>query len=451
MASVSSGAPEPPPLKKALIVSPSFPPVNAADMHRVRQSLPYLAEFGWDATTLAVRPELVEGNRDPLLLETVPPGADVRHVGALDYRWTRRLGLGSLALRSMASYAREGSRLLASGDYDLVYFSTTMFPVMVLGTYWKRRFGVPFVLDIQDPWYSDYYNGLPPEKRPQKHWFSYRLNKYTEPVAMREVSAVIAVSEAYCDVLQERYENVQPETCATIPFGGPSQDFDVLDRVEVKNPVFDPDDGLIHAVYAGRGGLDMELAARGFFRALQRGLAERPELFEPLRFHFVGTHYADGDPTLAPLAADYGVADRVEERPERVPYFTALRLLRDADVLVVPGSDDPAYTASKLYPYILAGRPIVAAFNERSSVVDVLRETNAGVAVTFSAEAAHATAPPESVEALADGLLEALSDALQAEPDARQTDWAAFEPYTAREMTRKQVAVFDRVLAGDQP
>ena len=434
-------------MNQVLIVSPSFPPVNAADMHRVRQSLPYLREFGWEATTLAVEPDLVEGNRDPLLLETVPDDADVRHVGALDYRWTRRIGLGSLALRSLASYARAGDRLLKTGGYDLVYFSTTMFPVMVLGSRWKRKYGVPFVLDIQDPWHSEYYRALPLEKRPPKHWFSYRLNKYTEPIAMNEVDAVIAVSDAYCAALQDRYENVRPETCTTIPFGGPSRDFEVLDRVEVENPVFDPGDGLVHAVYAGRGGLDMELAARGFFRALQRGLAERPALFEPLRFHFVGTHYADGAPTLAPFAAEYGVADRVEERPARVPYFTALRLLRDADLLVVPGSDDPAYTASKLYPYILAGRPIVAAFNERSSVVDVLRETNAGVAVTFSAAAAHASAPPATVEALAGGLFEALSDTLRGGPEARATDWDAFEPYTAREMTRRQVAVFDRVVA----
>ena len=439
-------------VKRVLIVSPSFPPVNAADMHRVRQSLPYLAEFGWEATVLAVEPDLVEGNRDPLLLETVPPGADVRHVGALDYRKTRRVGLGSLALRSLPFYHRAGSRLLASGVYDLVYFSTTMFPVMVLGAYWKRRFGVPFVLDIQDPWHSEYYTGLPKEKQPPKYWFAYRLHKYTEPVAMRAVDAVVAVSAAYCETLQARYENVRPGTCATIPFGGPAADFDVLDRAEVENPVFDLDDGLVHAVYAGRGGADMELAARGFFQALRWGLGRRPDLFEPVRLHFVGTQYADGGPpTLAPLAADYGVADRVDERPDRVPYFTALRLLRDADLLLVPGSDDPAYTASKLYPYILSGRPILAAFNEQSSVIDVLRTTRAGEAVTFAADAAHASASADQVAALADRLLTAWTGLLERLPAPPDTDWEAFEPYTAREMTRRQVEVFDRVTERTTP
>ena len=135
------------------------------------------------------------------------------------------------------------------------------------------------------------------------------------------------------------------------------------------------------------------------------------------------------------------------ERPDRVPYFTALRLLRDADLLMVPGSDSPAYTASKLYPYILAARPILAAFNERSSVVDVLRVTKAGTAVTFGAGAAHASAPPEVVDALANELYGAWADLLEGGGAPPDTDWDAFEQYTAREMTRLQAEVFDRVIA----
>lgn len=426
-------------MKRALIISPSFPPINAADMHRVRQSLPYLREFGWEATTLAVDTSLVEGGRDPLLLETVPDDADVRHVGALDYRWTRRFGLGSLALRSLPAYRSEGDRLLATGAYDLVYFSTTWFPVMVLGPYWKRRHGVPFVLDIQDPWHSDYYEGLPREKRPTKYWFSYRLNKYTEPLAMRTADAIVSVSDTYCEDLCARYDNVRPEACTTIPFGGPAQDFEVLDRVDVANPIFDPDDGLVHAAYVGRGGSDMEIAARGFFGALRAGLDTRPDLFERVRIHLIGTSYADGGgPTLAPHAAAYGVEDRVEEHPDRVPYFTALRLLRDADLLLIPGSDSPGYTASKLYPYILSRRPILAAFNADSSVVEVLRETGAGHVATFDRAG--------DAEGLADALLPAWTSLLEAGCPAPPTAWDAFEPYTAREMTRRQVAVFDRVL-----
>jgi len=41
-------------MKKVLIISPQFVPVNSADSHRVRQMLPYLAENGWSAEIAAV-------------------------------------------------------------------------------------------------------------------------------------------------------------------------------------------------------------------------------------------------------------------------------------------------------------------------------------------------------------------------------------------------------------
>ena len=45
---------------RVLIVSPHFPPVNAPDHQRVRMSLPYLGEFGWEGHVLTVAPEFVE-------------------------------------------------------------------------------------------------------------------------------------------------------------------------------------------------------------------------------------------------------------------------------------------------------------------------------------------------------------------------------------------------------
>jgi hypothetical protein len=158
--------------------------------------------------------------------------------------------------------------------------------------------------------------------------------------------------------------------------------------------------------------------------------------------HFVGTSYApagEGEKTLEPIAEEYGVADAVTERTDRIPYFQSLRLLRDADHLVVPGSDDPDYTASKLYPYILSERPVLAAFHENSSVVDILRATGAGTAVTFGGR----TDP----EILAQDILMDWTPMLEQLPYTPDTEWDAFRPYTAEAMTRRQVEVFDKVVS----
>ncbi|MCB9283009.1 MAG: glycosyltransferase [Lewinellaceae bacterium] len=422
-------------------------------MHRVRQSLGYYEEFGWQPTIVTVYPDYVEGQQDPLLEQTLPEGLRVIRVKAFSTKYTRKIGLGSLALRSLYFYWRTVNRLLKKERFDLVFFSTTQFPVLILGAYWKRRFGIPYVIDMQDPWHTDYYLSKPKAERPPKYWFAYRLNKWLEPIAMRRVDALMSVSEAYLTTLQERYSNITPEMCHTITFGAYEIDFEILARRSDSEGggAFERDfEGLrarrsdseggegIDLVYVGRAGHDMEGALRALFEGFRMGLEKEPELFEKVRFHFSGTSYAAGDKgkkTVEPVAERVGVAGYVHEQPARVPYFTSLQLLRDADLLVVPGSEDPQYTASKLYPYILAKKPLLAIFHEQSSVVEVLRQTRAGECVTFPSDD------------LAAQVYERLRALLVQLPFTPKTDWEAFRPYTARERARVQVEVFEKCLS----
>src|SRR5437016_530823 len=107
-------------MHKVLIVSPHFPPVNAPDHQRVRMSLPYLKEFGWEATVLAVRFDSIEGAVvDSLLERSIPDDLNVIRVGALPVSATRRVGLGNLSLRALPFLWRAGNRLLSQGTFDL--------------------------------------------------------------------------------------------------------------------------------------------------------------------------------------------------------------------------------------------------------------------------------------------------------------------------------------------
>lgn len=410
-------------------------------MHRIRQSINYFKEFGWNPIVVTVKPELIEGKRDEILQYTLPKDAEVIHINAFSTRWTRKIGLGSLGLRSLWFYKNAVNCILRKRKIDLIYFTTTMFPVMVLGNYWKKKFGVPYVIDMQDPWHSHHYLKLPNDQRPPKFWFSYRLNKYMEPIAMREVSGIIAVSQGYCDTLQKRYANIRPENCTVIPFGAYPKDFDVLTKHPVQQSFFTPGDGNIHIAYVGRGGHDMEFSLSALFEAFKSGLTEAPKLFHKVRFYFIGTSYAPngkGKPTVQPLAVKYGVEQYVKEFTDRVPYFEAMQILKDADMLVIPGSTDPSYTASKLYPYIMAQKPLLAIFNQQSSVTKILKQTRAGEVVTFD----HTI----SIEILAIQVHKQWSSVLSLLPYIPETDWQAFEPYSAYEMTRKQVGFFDKVI-----
>ncbi len=427
-------------LKRLLIISPHFPPINAADHQRVRMVLPWLREFGWKATVLAVEPEFVEGVRDECLVKTLPADLRVVRTAALSAKWTRWFGVGSLAYRAGRYLRRSGGELLRGEHFDMVFFSTTVFPTMALGPQWKSQFGVPYVLDFQDPWLSDYYEEHPQQRPPGgklKYRFSRWRAKRLEPPAVRGAAHIVSVSAAYPKMFRSRYPELPGERFTTLPFGAAESDFTFLQSNKVCQAVFNPHDGKRHWVYVGRGGADMALALTAFFQALNHAISAKPALRDKLQVHFIGTAYAPqgrGEKTVEPLAVKAGLSDIVREVTDRIPYFEALQCLLDADALFVPGSDDPGYTASKIYPYILAKKPLLAVFHLESSVVAVLEETKSGTAVGFRTG--------ETVETVAQRIV---ATGWVADPEAQRlvTDWSNFEPYTAREMTRKLCKVFD--------
>ena len=247
--------------------------------------------------------------------------------------------------------------------------------------------------------------------------------------------------QSVCGDIQKRYPDVPARNFTILPFGAPELDFAALENLRVSQSAFDPADGKEHWVYIGRGGQDMAFAVRAFFTALKRYADENPNLSERLRLHFIGTDYAPRDrarKTIEPLARECGVEKLVSEQTDRLPYFETLRCLSDADALFIPGSDDSGYTASKLYPYVLAKKPMLAVFHESSSVVEILRETKAGCVVTFGDE--------KNLAEVADEIYQQWFACWPLPVPA--TDWNAFAPYTARSMTGKLCEVFDSAVRG---
>lgn len=380
------------PIRRILVVSPHFPPVSAADMQRVRTLLPFFERNGWQAEVLAVSPGQVSAPMDPWLMAGVPSQVRVHRVDAI----ARMPGLGTLGLRALPALAKAGDELLAAGRFDLVYFSTTVFEVHVLGPRWKRKFGVPFVMDYQDAWVSDYYRDHPDAPVPGgrlKYALTSALHRWMEPRVLRECSGITSVSPEYPRQLARRYPSLPDLPALVQGFPGAPEDFERLPSVLAGDPPYDPGDGCVHWVYVGRGGRDMAKALRALFIALRDHASD--ELLRSLRLHFIGTSYAaagTGTPTIAPIAAEFGLQHLVEESPDRIDYARALWCLRNADALIVPGSDDPAYTASKIYPYLLAGRPMLAVFHASSTVVDLIEKVAGAVCVTFTSDEPDAAA-----------------------------------------------------------
>jgi hypothetical protein len=411
--------------KRLLIVSPHFPPVNAADMQRVRMLLPFFLENGWQAEVLAVAPEQVAAPLDSWLVVELMQDVKVHRVKALGLGWSRIPGLGTLGLRALWALANAGDRLLEKSGFDLVYFSTTVFEVHLLGPRWKHKYGVPFVMDYQDPWANDYYREhpdiVPPGGR-LKYALAGALHRWMEPRVLRECAGITSVSPAYPKQLAQRYSWLGKLPSLVQPFPGARRDFERLAGSQVSQKHFDPRDGLIHWVYIGVVIPGMFPVLRALFRAITTAMPT--ETRELLRLHFIGTSYAPGGravPRVQPLAAEYGLADQVQEQCERIPYAQALKCLSDADALIAVGSDDPGYTASKIYPYLLARKPLLAIYHENSSVVEMIRQVGGAVCIPFAA-------PVDE-----DALVQAIDKSwLEGEGFTilRSLNDSAFEPYT---------------------
>jgi len=102
------GRQDPLPLKKVLIISPHFPPINAPDMQRVRMSLPYYRALGWEPIVLCVGEAWQDGVREPELEQTIPSDVRVVRVPALPLRWTRFIGIRNIRLRCWLHFRSPG-------------------------------------------------------------------------------------------------------------------------------------------------------------------------------------------------------------------------------------------------------------------------------------------------------------------------------------------------------
>jgi len=407
-------------------------------MQRVRMTLPYLAHYGWEAEVVCVSDIHSDVVKDHLLAETVPTNVLIHQINVLPKKWTSKMGLGSIALRSLPYYYQRVNQLLKENKFDLIFFSTTQFPVCILGRIWKRKYNIPYVIDMQDPWHSDYYLTRPKSERPPKYWFSYLLNKYLEPIAMKNVDGLISVSANYIDTLKTRYPEIINVPAEVITFGAFFKDNEIAKKhLRDLNPAFNAIEGTYNLVYVGRGGKDMHFALKIFFKAFKRGLEEFESLFNKFRINFVGTSYAPkglGKKTIQPIAIELGLGDYVKEETDRIPFYNGLATLQAADGLCIFGSDDPQYTASKIYPYITSDKPLISVFHPASSAVAILRDCNAGEIITF-----------DTSEDIAFEKLKTFVESVVTKGKP-SINWTAFELYTAKEMTKRQCRLFDRVL-----
>ncbi len=428
-------------MRTVLLVSLNFPPSQLAGVHRARHLAKHLPKFGWRPIVVAVDERFHKEPPDTCLGRLVPDRTEVHRISAIPPGATAWFGIGDLALRAMVQLARKLDELIGKHRPDVVFITGAPFYQMLLGGRVRSR-GARVVLDFQDPWVSTEGATRP---RWSKAGAAHRLAVALEPRAVRHAHLITSVSEIQNEQMAERYPWLDRSRMAAIPIGGDPEDFDALRADPSASMQIQLEPDRIHLSYVGTFLPRAGPLVRVLLRAVHALKKSDPDLASRLLLNFVGTSNQPGDVTsyrVRPLAEEVGVAELVREVPQRIPFLQALAVLAQSNGLLLIGSDEPHYTASKIYPALMSGRPFLSLFHHASSAHAILSAAGGGRSVAFE--------HPHELEALVGPLAEALRILALHPEQLGRVDPAAYAPYTAAAVTRRFAEVFDGLVTQHQ-
>jgi hypothetical protein len=427
-------------LRRVLIVSLHFPPSTLAGVHRARHLVKHLPTAGWRPIILCVDESQHEEPLDPELAGLLPKEFDIMKVGAWPAPLTRLVGIGDIGLRAFLHLRAGLRKAITAYKPDVVFFTGSPFYPMLLARMAKKQYGLPVVLDFQDPWVSSWGEG---QRLFSKSGLSHALAKKLEPVAVRNADFITSVSETQNAQLVERYPSLDKARLAAIPIGGDPDDYVFLRTNSVLHPEVTLPPAKINFTYVGTFMPRSGPVVEQLFKALAKLKTSDPALATRLRVNFIGTSNQPGGigrHVVRPIAEALNVADLVSETPQRVPYLEALGLLANSNAILLLGSDEPHYTASKIYPALLSGRPSLAVFHKSSNAFDILSRCGGARVLGFENS--------DQLGTLSDDLVQALRD-LALRPEILGAVQKSFlAPYKASNVARRFALIFDSLLAG---
>lgn len=421
-------------MKTVVILSPYFPPSTLAGVHRARHLAKHLPKAGWRPIVLCVDEAFHEQPLDHELADLVPQTVEIVKVPAVSARLTRPFGLGEIGLRAYQNLRAGLFRLLSERDIGAVLITGSPFYPMLLAPLIQRRFGVPVVLDFQDPWLSRWGAARTPWS---KAGIVHRLARALEPRALAGASFVTSVSDTQNDEMAQRYPWFDRARMAAVPIGCDPADFDAL-RAKAAGAESDyssPEH--IELSFVGTVMPRTEPVLRAVLAAFARAREADPRAMARVRLVFVGASNQPGareDYKVLPLAEAMGAADGVVETPQRIPYLAALGVLARSHGLLLIGSDEPHYTASKIYPALMSGRPYLSLFHAASSAHEILAKAGGGAAFSF--------ASPQDLAACVEPLAEAMIRLASAPGSFGAADPAAFAPYETSAIAQRFADIF---------
>jgi glycosyltransferase involved in cell wall biosynthesis len=366
-------------MTKILVIAYFFPPLGGAGVQRAKSFVSQLPDEGF--LPIVVTGSGLDENRwtpiDRTLLDQLPSNIPIHRVlqSPPSGRWSRARRLRRLlSLREPFSqwWIRHGTdvAMQAANDARLILATMSPFESAEIAERISRRFRIPWIADLRDPWALD-----------EIQVFPSMLHRRMEMGRMRRLlssaSLIIMNTREATAAIKANYPELSSKT-VTITNGFARDDF-------AGDPVARNDAGfrIVHTGYLHTElGLDarkrlyrwlggsapgIDILTRShvvLLRAVERWCAEEPRIRDEVEIVLAGraSHHdrlLSESSSISSLIRLTGYLD----------HATSIQLARTADLLFLPMHNLPPglrtrIVPAKSYEYMATGRPILAAVPE---------------------------------------------------------------------------------------
>ena len=429
-------------MRRALLIAYHFPPGGGVAVQRMLKFACHLPCFGYRPTVVTVAPRWAAySTMDPDLLIQLPDTVDVVRTRAWDpfavyaalmgrpkedvvgvsfvkdgdksgkqelARWIRgNIFLPDARLGWVPFARRTARKLVQAQSFAVVMTSGPPHSSHLVGSYLKKRCGIPWIADLRDPW-LDYVHNM----RFHQSSLARYINATLERRVLASADAVLSVSNAdgrrlCARVALRRYE--------TLPNGYDAHDLPSSSQPPSNRGPF---------VIAHVGTYARETHSDAFARVLG-------QLDPNIELRLVG-HVHEG---VVQSFRQVGIDQSMVHIPH-VPHRVAMAHMAQAHMLLITvqrnGLNDGIITG-KVFEYLATGRPILGIGPTGGDLQRLLRETRSGKMFGHDD---------------AEGMLAFIQRGMQRRREGippQKPDPKALQAYDRRELTRQLAGIMDTI------